>query len=202
MDKIAKEINELHGRIVSAEKKTAEDKAKIGKLLKEQRNKLKAQFTKWVQDNIEFSSSTVYAYIRYADLSAQNYIDPRKSVSQNLSAMSQARTKSQKIRESVAESIEHEKKIPFVKAKEILSIADRIPEIRNVFKPSEKSEKKLRIHIFESLERAYDLGRKNKILTLNEKRTIFEKALEISSKFYLDEQIEDTKVIHGIIHNE
>ncbi|ATN95035.1 hypothetical protein [Leptospira phage LE4] len=172
---VEQKINFLHASIGNHKKMTLREMKECGRLLTIEKQKRKGTYTKWLKENICFSERTAQQYMRVFQLSKTPLWDKTKSVKQNLAENSTASSYKQIVRQNKAVDLSNEKKIPFQKAKEIISAVNRIPEIGKAFSLSEKEESKIRLVVFEAMERAYDLGRRNRILTIKEKRDFADK---------------------------
>ena len=172
---VEQKINFLHASIGNHRKKTLREMTECGRLLAQEKEKRKGAFSAWLKQNIVFSERTAQQYMRIFHLSKTPLWDKTKSVKQNLKENSTANTYKQIVTQNKAVDLSKEKKIPFEKAKDVILAVNKIPEIQKVFSLTEKEESKIRVIVYEAMERAYDLGRRNKILTLKEKREVADK---------------------------
>ena len=157
-----------------------------GKLLCEEKYKRQGVFLWWLKDNIEFSERTAHKYMRVYRLSKTELWDKEKSVAENLAYLAEPQTFKQAVNQTKAENISREKGIKLTSAKTIVRAMESIPEPAPVIKISstltDNQKSKIRIRIFEAMERAYDLGKRNKLLPISEKRDRFEDILKIIEK--------------------
>ncbi|ATN94970.1 hypothetical protein [Leptospira phage LE3] len=172
---VEQKINFLHVSIGNHKKMTLREMKECGRLLTIEKAQRKGTYLKWLKENIVFSERTAQQYMRVFQLSKTPLWDKTKSVKENLKENSTATTYKQIVSQNKAVDLSKEKKISFQKAKEVISAVNRIPEIEKAFSISEKEESKIRIIVFEAMERAYDLGKRNKILTIKEKREVADK---------------------------
>lgn len=189
MDKIAQRINTLHRSIATYKKVTLEAMTECGKLLCEQKRMNPGQFLWWLKQNVEFSERTAHKYMRVYKLRKEGWWDEKDTVANNLVRMANPQTPKQIINQNYAEDLARKHKVKLTTAKAYVRAIDRIPElepkkveIKTVFHLSEDKKSKARIKFFEAMERAYDLGKRNKLLPISEKRDRFEDILEIIEK--------------------
>lgn len=180
MDKVAERINKLHRSVHTYKTITLHAMTEIGKLLTQKKYEMEGFYLEWLKTNVKFSERTAHKYMRVYRLSKTPMWDKKKSVAQNLRDNSEPQTFKQAINKIHAESIAHKAKIPIKKAKEIVSAIEKHPEIKFITRElSETQISKIRLHLFTAMERAYDLGRRNKLLSMNEKRETLDKLLKI-----------------------
>lgn len=185
-DLVAKKINRLHRSVTTYKKLTFEAMVECGKLLYEEKWKRPGHFLFWLQNNIEFSERTAHKYMRVYRLSKSDLWDKEKTVAENLAYLAEPQTFKQCVNQSRAEDLAFKKKIPLTSAKKLVSVMDKLPEVHTVIKVvntlTDEKKSKIRIKLFEALERAYDLGRRNKLLTIKEKRDLLDVLLGVIEK--------------------
>jgi len=185
-DTIAERINFLHGKVIHHKKMTLEAMMECGRLLISEKHKRTGQFLWWLEKNVNFSERTAHKYMRVYRLHKQGYWDKDDTVANNLARNAEPQTFAQCVTQSRAEEISLKHGIKMTTAKTIVKAMDKIPEaapiIQIINSLSEEQKTKLRIKLFEAMERSYDLGRRNKILPISEKRDYFEKLLGVIEK--------------------
>lgn len=185
MDKVAKRINMLYRSISTHKKLTLEGMIECGKLLYDQKWKNEGHFLLWLKENVEFSERTAHKYMRVYKLNKQGYWDKEDTPANNLARNAEPNTFKQCINQSRAEEISRKHDIKLTTAKNYVKAIDKIPELEKKIEVqivngiSKEQESKLRIKLFEAMECAYDLGRRNKLLTINKKREVLDKLLKI-----------------------
>lgn len=188
-DSVADRLNKLHRSISTYKKITFDAMVECGKLLTEQKRTYDGEFTKWLKDNVDFSERTAQKYMRVYRLVKRGEWDHGESVAQNLRSMAEPTSVKSLARESVSERVASERKIPYSKAKEIVAVVDKFPETAKVFEPSEEQESKIRVLLFEAMERGYDLGKRNKLLPIKEKRDYFDKIMKVMKSDSISEKL-------------
>lgn len=189
-DWTAKKINTLHRSITTYKKITLEAMVEIGKLLYDQKRIYDGTFTHWMEKNLEFSGSTANKYMRVYRLVKTDWYNYEQSPSENLATMSDPKSYKQYQKHVKAEEIAKDQKIKLTTAKTLLRTMEKIPslkidttpEIKFINSLNEDQKTKIRLIVFKAMERAYDLGRRNKILSINEKRDQYDKIVKVVEK--------------------
>lgn len=180
MDKVAERINKLHRSVHTYKTITLHAMTEIGKLLTQKKYEMEGFFLEWLKTNVKFSERTAHKYMRVYRLSKTPFWDKKKSVARNLKDNSEPQTYKQVVNNIKARDIAKKVKIPVEKAKEIVSAIEKHPEIKFITRElTETQVSKIRLNLFTAMERAYDLGRRNKLLSMNEKRETLDKLLKI-----------------------
>lgn len=183
-DIVAEKINKLHNAVYTYKQLTLHAMIEIGKLLCEEKHKRSGHFLWWLKENVNFSERTAHKYMRVYRLSETELWDKKKSVAENLAYLAEPQTFKQAVNQTKAEDLSRTHGVKISTAKRFLAAVEKAPElsikpeIKIVNQLSENQKTKLRIKIFEAMERAYDLGKRNKLLSISEKRAVFDQIVK------------------------
>lgn len=181
----ASRINRLHQEITGLKMKTFKQICECGRLLIQERDKRPGEYLNWLKKSVNFSERTAHKYMRVFKLQKSGAWNESKTIAENLRENAIPELKKSLSSEFKLQKI---KKIaPELKQEQVLKIANTFKDIepKITIYDSELGEvrkKEIRICIFNAMEHAHELGRKDKILTIDEKRKTYQKVINIFGK--------------------
>lgn len=178
----AKRINKLHSEITILKQKTLDQISECGRLLIKERDRRPGTYLTWLKTNVHFSERTAHKYMRVHRLIISGDWSPSKTVAENLRENAIPELKKSLSSEFKLQKIQ--KIAPELKQEQALKIANTFKDIEPriaIFDPElgEGRKKQIRICIFNAMENSHLLGRKDKILTIEEKRKTYQKIINI-----------------------
>ena len=182
-------INKLYGEIQHNRKVTLEKIRSLGKLLNDKKSKIQS-FEKWVNENCIFSYRTALQYVRIYRIEKEGFYNPNESFSKNLKAWVEPKEFSQP--KKIIERLEKEKTIETIikktgfKRKEVSNVIDniqipkhtievKIPRLDSI------NEKTISLRLMKHYEQCHELGRNEKLLTMDKKKQMVSEIIKLIS---------------------